>query len=68
MMTEALEEDEGYVMRPKDQRQQRRRRGLDDDPKESTTTTETLKQEDEHKDYNNDNVCAIGGYKTRPRD
>ena len=61
MMTKALAEDDRYVIRPRDLRQKWRRWGLDDRPKESTTTTEALKEEDEHKDYNNDNGCVGGG-------
>ena len=60
-MTEALEEDEGYVTCVRDRRQRRRQRGIDNGPKESTTTTEALEEEDEHKDYNKDNRCIGGG-------
>ena len=67
-MTEASEEDKVYVTRPRDQRQQRRQRGLDDGLKESTTMTEASKEENEHKDYNNENGCIGRGYTTRPMD
>ena len=60
-MTEASVEDEGYVTGPRDRRQLRRRRGLDDGPKESTTKLEASKEEDEHKDYNNEKGCVGGG-------
>ena len=43
-MTEASEEDEGYVTRLRDWRQQRRRRGIDDGPKEYTTMIEASKE------------------------
>ena len=60
-MTDASSEDEGYVTRPRDQRQQQRRRGLDDGSKEYTKTTEAPKEEYEHKDYNKYNGCVGGG-------
>ena len=30
-------------------------------PKESTTTMEASEEEDDHKDYNNDNICVDRG-------
>ena len=68
MTMEALAEDNGYVTHLRDRIQQRRRRGVDDGPKEYMMTTEALKEEDEHRDYNNDNGCVSGGYMTCPRD
>ena len=38
--TEALEEDEGYMMHPRDRKQRRMRQGIDNGTEEYTTTTE----------------------------
>ena len=57
----ASAEDEGYMTRPRDLIQQRRWWGIDYGPKGSTTTTDAMKEEDEHKYYNNDSRCVDGG-------
>ena len=59
--TEALEEDVEYTTRPRDWRQRQRWRGLDGGIKEYTTMTEASAEEDEHEDYNNNNVGVGGG-------